>query len=210
MVFLRSGAIFIWFEFCHAMGDTDFGRHPQWWLGSGSCQDQTASCYPQDNSQQSQIFERSKTDFQHESYHDEHMVFMMIAIYEPYLSVGLNPSLFPRISPSFSLVMMMLVMFLMLNSLVTGMPRRNSKYAKDWVQLDKDHWRGHLGQAAKRTRWDIRGKDCTGSGIWFWVRNRQRKLCMRSTDAHMYYLVSSDYVWTGIVILYCPCVRSEF
>ena len=45
MEFLRTGAIFIWFDFCHAMGDTDFGRHPQWWLSSGSFQDQTASCY---------------------------------------------------------------------------------------------------------------------------------------------------------------------
>ena len=49
-------------------------------------------------------------------------------------------------------MMMMLVMLLMLDSLVTGMPRRNSKYAKDWVQLDKDHWRGHVAKTVKRTR----------------------------------------------------------
>merc|ERR1719468_1433608 len=47
---------------------------------------------------------------------------------------------------------MMLLMLLMLDSLVSGMPRRNSKYAKDWVQLDKDHWRGHVAKTVKRTR----------------------------------------------------------
>ena len=32
MEFLRTGAIFIWFDFCHAMGDTDFGdiRNDDW------------------------------------------------------------------------------------------------------------------------------------------------------------------------------------
>ena len=49
-------------------------------------------------------------------------------------------------------MMLMLLMFLTLDSLVTGMPRRNSKYAKDWVQLDKDHWRGHVAKTVKKTR----------------------------------------------------------
>ena len=66
------------------------------------------------------------------------------------MSVGLNPSNFSRIS--FSIMMLMLLVFLTLDSLVTGMPRRNSKYAKDWVQLDKDHWRGHVAKTVKKTR----------------------------------------------------------
>ena len=132
------------------MGDTDFGDI----LNDDWAQDhfkiKQLPVTSQDNSHQSQIFERSSSDFQLDSYL-EYMVFMIHSNLRTLFDCRTKSINFSRISPS-SIMMWTLLMFLTLDSLVTGSPRRNSKYAKDWVQLDKDHWRGHIAKTVKRTR----------------------------------------------------------
>ena len=132
------------------MGDTDFGDI----LNDDWAQDhfkiKQLPVTSQDNSHQSQIFERSSSDFQLESYL-EHMVFMIHSNLRTLFDCRTKSINFSRISPS-SIMMWTLLMVITLSSMVTGMPRRNSKYAKDWVQLDKDHWRGHVAKTVKRTR----------------------------------------------------------
>ena len=144
-------------------------RHPQWWLSSGSFQDQTASCYLKPTAAVTEPNIREISYLTRElswayGFHDDSNFLTLFVCLTKSIS-----SNFSRIYPS-SVMMLMLLMFLTLESLVTGMPRRNSKYAKDWVQLDKDHWRGHVAKTVKKTRWELIRNDFLlreADKIWF-------------------------------------------